>query len=184
MTLDKIQNGAQNLIFLHGIKGWSMDDMAVETGLTKRTIYKYIHSKEDLVRNVLLDYIKRAHYELLTQLREQPDLLSGLDIILNIFPDMIMRFNSKVIENILKQYPAIEAHLIENRERITADIKEYMIGMQEKGFIKQEVNADTMLEIIQSLIIYYSKSNPDQLGDKIRESLKMVLYGVLQEGSK
>lgn len=183
-TLNKIYKAAQNLIFLYGIKGWSMDDFAKEAGLTKRTLYQYIDSKEELVEKILMDYIQNTQSNLVMQLREKPDFFTGLETILDIYPDMIMKLNSRVIEDIFKQYPSIEQHLIEKRESFSNDIKEYVISCQRQGFIKQEADAGTILEIMQSLIIYYLKSNPEHFGVKIRESFKTVIYGIIQEGTQ
>jgi len=182
-TLNKIYNAAQNLIFLYGVKGWSMDDIAKEAGFTKRTLYQYIDSKEELVETVLLDYIQKTQAVLVKQLREKQDFLSGLETILNIYPGMIMKLNSRVIADILKQYPTIEQHLIEKRESFTDDIKEYIMNWQRQGFIKQEADAAIIIEIMQSLILYYSKSSPEHFDKKIKECFKTVIYGI-KEGTQ
>lgn len=161
-----------------------MDDIAKEAGLTKRTLYQYINSKEELVEKVLLDYIKNTQADLVMQLHKKPDFLMGLETILDIYPDMIMKLNTRVIEGIFKQYPTIEQHLIEKWESFADDIKEYFISWQRQGFIKQEANAGTILEIMQSFIIYYFKSNPEHFGIKIKESFKTVIYGIIQEGTQ
>ena len=183
-TLERIRKAAQTLIFLYGIKGWSMDDFAKEAGITKRTLYQHIDSKEELVENVLLEYVQNTQADLMRRLRDIPDVLMGLDTILDVYPGLIQRMNSRVIQDILNQYPAIEEHLIEKRLGFTADIREYIWQGQARGLIKREVSADTVIEIIQSLIIYYSKSNPEQFGEKVKESFRAVVYGIVPEGAR
>jgi AcrR family transcriptional regulator len=181
-TIEKINNAARTLIFLYGIKGWSMDDFAKEAGLTKRTLYMYIDSKEELVEKVLLEYVQNIQTDLMNQLAKIPGFLKGLETILHIYPAMIMKLNSRVIQDIFKQYPAIEEHLIEKRLNLTSDIKEYISNGQRQGFVKQEVDVGTVIEIMQSLIIYYSKCNLENFGEKIKESFKTVIYGIIPEG--
>lgn len=183
-TREKIYKAAQTLIFLYGIKGWNMDEFAKEAGITKRTLYKYIDSKEELVEKVLLDYIQNTQAALVQQLSKIPDFLTGLETILEIYPAMIMKMNSRVIQDIFKQFPAIEEHLIEKRLSFTADIKNYIQQGQRQGDVTLEVDADTIIEIMQSLIIYYSKSNPEHFGKKIKESFKTVIYGILPKGAQ
>ncbi|MDO9491609.1 TetR/AcrR family transcriptional regulator [Acetobacterium sp.] len=183
-TQEKINKAAQTLVFLYGIKGWNMDECAKEAGVTKRTLYKYIDSKEKLVEKVLFDYIQNTQAALVQQLSNIPDFLTGLETILDIYPALIMKMNSRVIQDIFKQFPTIEEHLINNRLSFTADIKNYIQQGQRQGVVNSEADVDTIIEIMQSLIIYYSKSNPEQFGEKIRESFKMVIYGIVQKGTQ
>ena len=54
----KIDKAAEKIIFSYGIRGWNMSEFANEAGITKRTLYKYVNSKEELVENALLSFIK------------------------------------------------------------------------------------------------------------------------------
>jgi AcrR family transcriptional regulator len=183
-TQEKINKAAQTLVFLYGIKGWNMDQCAKEAGVTKRTLYKYIDSKEKLVEKVLFDYIQNTQAALVQQLNNIPDFLTGLETILDIYPALIMKMNSRVIQDIFKQFPTIEEHLINKRLSFTADIKNYIQQGQRQGVVNSDVDADTIIEIMQSLIIYYSKSNPEHFGEKIRESFRTVIYGIIPKGTQ
>lgn len=180
-TIEKINKAAQTLIFLYGIKGWNMDDFAKEAGVTKRTLYKYIDSKEKLVEEVLLSFIHNTQADLVMELADISDYSLGLEKILEIYPTMIMKMNSRVIQDIFRQYPTIEEHLIEKRLSFASDIKEYIKCGQRSGSIKEEVEVDRLIEIIQALIIYYSKSNPEKFAERIKDSFKIVVYGIIPE---
>ncbi|WP_196890828.1 TetR/AcrR family transcriptional regulator [Aureivirga marina] len=53
MTKNEIINSALSLFILEGIKNTSMDEIAQKNNISKKTIYKYFSSKNDLVENVL-----------------------------------------------------------------------------------------------------------------------------------
>lgn len=49
----KILEGAGKLILKYGIKSMTMDDIARELGISKKTIYQYVTDKNDLIKQVI-----------------------------------------------------------------------------------------------------------------------------------
>ena len=58
MSKDKIVEAARNLFYRYGFKKVSMDEIANEAGVTKRTIYMYFKSKEDLLKYFIQEEIE------------------------------------------------------------------------------------------------------------------------------
>lgn len=58
MSKDKIVEAARNLFYKYGFKKVSMDEIANEAGVTKRTIYMYFKSKEDLLKYFIQEEIE------------------------------------------------------------------------------------------------------------------------------
>ncbi len=59
MKKDEIINVARNLFTEYGYKKVSMDEIAREANVTKKTIYTYFKDKEDLFRYFLLEEIQK-----------------------------------------------------------------------------------------------------------------------------
>src|SRR5690554_3066002 len=57
---ERITRGAGNLFFSHGIKRVTMDKIAAEVGMSKRTIYENFNDKTDLLR-ASLDFFQEEH---------------------------------------------------------------------------------------------------------------------------
>ena len=49
---DKIIEGAEKLFFQYGVRSVSMDDVARELSMSKKTLYQYFTNKEELVTEV------------------------------------------------------------------------------------------------------------------------------------
>ena len=47
---ERIVNKAQELMFQTGVKHVTMDDLATQLGISKKTIYQYYKDKDDLVK--------------------------------------------------------------------------------------------------------------------------------------
>src|SRR4051812_40469867 len=51
---ERIVGGARKHFFAHGFRGVTMDDLAAELGMSKKTLYAHFRSKPELVEAVLL----------------------------------------------------------------------------------------------------------------------------------
>jgi AcrR family transcriptional regulator len=56
--LTKICNATEKLFMRYGIKSITMDDVAKELSMSKKTLYQYVKDKEDLVKQTLLLHVE------------------------------------------------------------------------------------------------------------------------------
>jgi len=159
-----------------------MDEFAKEAGITKRTLYKYVASKEKLVEETLLESIQSIQRKLNDALRKAPDFQSGMETIILVYPEMVMKTESRVINDIFNKYPDIEEAVIKQKRDLTKDISFFIKKGQEEGFIDYRYDSETILEAIQSMVIYHIKNNPVELEYKLRDSISMMVYGIMKRG--
>jgi len=178
--LDRIGKAALRLIFSRGLKGWNMNDCAAEAGISKRTLYQYIPSKEKLIEHAFTGFIRDTQKTLATELAACTDFKAGLEVMLEIFPSMVMKMESSIIRDIFIQYPDIEKHITTERNRLAEESLKYIRKGQQEGIIRKSIEAETLLEILQSLIIYYSKTAPSHIKEKLQESFRTLMYGVME----
>lgn len=57
MTSMEIIEGAKKLYMRYGIKSVTMDDVARELGISKKTLYQHVENKSDLVSKIIQDHI-------------------------------------------------------------------------------------------------------------------------------
>ncbi|MDC7232917.1 MAG: TetR/AcrR family transcriptional regulator [Spirochaetales bacterium] len=177
---ERINKAAAMLIFSSGVKGWNMDDCAREAGITKRTLYQYIESREKLIEQVLCKFISATQKQLIQELSGCPDFKTGMDKMLQIFPEMIVKMESRIVQDIFRIYPDIESHVIQTRLTLAEETLKYIRKAQQDGAVKKDVDAETILEMIQSFILYYSKNNPSDFKVKLRNAIASCLFGILE----
>jgi len=180
---NKIEKTAAIYIFTYGVRGWNMDEFAAEAGITKRTLYKYVESKEKLVENFLIRYIKGIQAELNRKLSVVDNFQSGIDQTLEIYPNLIAKMESRVICDIFNQYPNIENTVIKERDKLTAGIIKFIEQGKSEGLIEKNYDSQMILEIIQSQIIFCIKNYSTQFSEKIRQSISMLIYGIIRRDS-
>ena len=179
---NKIEKSARMLIFAYGVRGWNMDEFAAEAGITKRTLYKYVDSKEKLVEDTLIAYIREIQSTLSESLKDVENFQEGIERIIDIYPAMILKIDSKVVRDIFNKYPFIEEAVVKQKDSFTKDILLYLERGQKDGFIYKRYNCKVILEVIQSMVIYHIKNSPDQLEEKLEESISMIAYGIIKRG--
>ncbi len=67
---ERLVETAKSHFFAHGFRGVSMDDLAENLGMSKRTLYQHFSSKENLVKAVILLKFKNIDTELQNVLAE------------------------------------------------------------------------------------------------------------------
>ena len=60
----KILESAGKLILKYGIKSMTMDDIARELGISKKTLYLYVEDKNDLIKQVIELDMKLDHAQI------------------------------------------------------------------------------------------------------------------------
>ncbi|WP_244183272.1 TetR/AcrR family transcriptional regulator [Polaribacter sejongensis] len=59
---NRIINKSAEMFLKHGFKSVTMDDIALEMGISKKTIYKYFKNKKELIKIVITQLIEKISY--------------------------------------------------------------------------------------------------------------------------
>ena len=101
----------------YGIKSVTMDDVARELGISKKTLYEYFNDKEDLIGK-LLDQALVQHQNRIKQIEEKN--LNAVEEMLELsrmIHHMFVDYNSSMEYDIHKYYPALFLKLREIRRK-------------------------------------------------------------------
>lgn len=170
----------KELLLRYGVKGWNMNDLARESNMSKRTLYKIIGNKEDLLAQIsrkgLLNTISRMENYLQSN-QPFPTLLNNLSAqIVGNFDDYTLT-NLKAIR---LEYPRIqemeELHLKKQREFF---VRFFQKGKDE-GCIADHAKPASIEKIIHALIEYhiYTCNNKTEFRTEMKEVLSTFLKGV------
>lgn len=128
----KINQVSTDFVLNYGVQGWNMNDFAAKVGITKRTLYKYVENKENLIENVLLNYIKETQGNLNRLLLESTDFHQGMIQVIEVYPSMVVQLNSDLLQDIFLQYPNIEKSVIKERDKLTKELKQFISNAQKE----------------------------------------------------
>lgn len=144
MTADqKIRNTALSLFFRYGVRHVTMDDIARDLGMSKKTIYQYYREKDDLVNE--LCEIELGNRE--CQFREfhvkSKDPIHEIMLISKQLREMMQHINPSFFHDIRKLYPVAFERFQKFREQcvyrnIHANIRR---GIAE-GYYREDLDPD------------------------------------------
>lgn len=142
----------------YGIKSITMDDVARELGISKKTLYRYVSDKEDLVRKVV-EHIRVCNFSTMRQ-RSDKKLNAIEDLIeVNRHISEVMKDHSPAyIYDLKKYYPDIFRELMSARRNL---MYESMVANIRKGKKEGLYREELDEEIISKLYLLRIENLPD-----------------------
>jgi len=102
---DRILNKARELMFQTGVKHVTMDDLANQLGISKKTIYQYFKDKDALVSSVV-EFELANHALLCNQSMKLADnAVHEIFLLMTVIQEMFNRMNPLALFEIEKYYP-------------------------------------------------------------------------------
>ena len=78
---DKILDMAANKIQIHGLKKFTIDEIARDLKISKKTIYKYFSSKDEIVEEFFKTIVKSDKENMESSLKRQNNFMSKIHCI-------------------------------------------------------------------------------------------------------
>jgi len=182
----RIVDAARAHFFSHGFRSVTMDDLAEELGISKKTIYTHFPGKIDMLEAVLADKFASVEEQLKEVTRAQPhdfpatlrELLAGTQRELDEIKPPFVRDMRQKAPQVFKVVERRRAALIERY------FGKLFIEGQRAGMVRKDVPAKLMIEILLAMV--QAIMNPpkmEELGMMPKEGfsgiLKIVLEGAL-----
>jgi len=137
-----------------GIRSVSMDDIAKEMGMAKKTIYQYVENKADLVEKALAYMMQKENT---ICLGENVENMNAIDILLAVSRNVskqLKDMNPLNAFELQKYYPAIyRAFVMKKRDHVYEQVKNnFQQGINE-GIYRNDLDIDLVARLyIQKLV--------------------------------
>ncbi len=185
--LEKILEGCDKLFRKFGIKSLSMDDIARELGMSKKTIYQFVTDKNDLVKKTFHFILNYTENQCSTIKNETNNPIDEILLISRNMSQQMKGINPAVFYDLRKYHP--EAWLLfENHSQtfIYSQVKDNLIKGIEHGFYRKNIKEDILARLYISLV--QTISNPElfsnidyDFSSVYHEMIKYHLNGICTE---
>ena len=150
---DKIINKAKEMFLRLGFKSITMDDIASEIGISKKTIYKYFSNKDILIENT----IELAFSEVQEIIIKIENLnLNAIEEnfeIKRMFREMFKSAESSPIYQLKKHYPEIYNKVLTQQVSICEDcFRQNIIKGINEGLYRENLDIDNYVKFYYTLI--------------------------------
>ena len=132
----------------HGVKSLTMDDIARELGMSKKTIYQYVDNKSELVQLTLEGYLNEERDSVTRMVSEARNSVDCIIVLVSYFLNQTREFNPYVLNDLQRYYPASWNVLNEYRYNYFKNIiaKNIEEGIKE-GLYRPDLDADVISKI-------------------------------------
>src|SRR5919108_1268934 len=145
----RIVTAARRHYFAHGFWGVTMDDLAEELGMSKKTLYASFPSKLDLLQAVLVDKFRSVEADLDRVMSSSKDVLDALHQLLTCMQQHTEEIQPPFVRDIRREAPEIFQVVQKRRRKL---IQHYFGKIFEDGrragIIRKDVSSRLMIEML------------------------------------
>ncbi len=160
MQIEKSQilENVHQLFFKYGIKSLTMDDIARELGISKKTLYQFVTDKTDLVKKVL-NYdseLRKKEFEAIFTAGK--NAIEELVEVQQVVHEIMCNHNPATFFDLKKYYPDLYRSYLEDKFKFLHQyILENLIKGKEQGYYRNDLNEiiiskHTALRIFQMIL--------------------------------
>ncbi|MEN8250165.1 MAG: TetR/AcrR family transcriptional regulator [Bacteroidota bacterium] len=150
---ETILNGVAEMFLKYGIRSVSMDDIAHQLGISKKTIYQYFEDKNDLVNQITTNILEARFKEYDDKSKEASNAIEELNSISRLIRKHFGEINPAVMFDLQKFHP--EAwnlmHVHEHDVVCSSVVDNLKRGIKE-GFYRSEIDVNVLARMRVELV--------------------------------
>lgn len=175
----------ENLFLRFGIKSITMDDVAADLGISKKTLYQMVESKDDLVIKVLEQHISREKSKCLNLASKAPNALEEIFIILDSNSQEMAQMKTNIV-NDLQKYHRAGWEMIQkfHFDFVFKVIRENLLRGRKEGLYREDFDIDILakLHLAAAFNLFDPDLFPDGANSKVvllNEYMMHYLHGIV-----
>ncbi len=192
---NKILLVATGIFTEKGITGTKVDDIAHEVGVSKKTIYKYFKSKNDLVLEVFSTKISRINQLVEQQFSSDIPFTKKLVAVIEIAKNNLTFVSPVLVADARTEFPAIKGYIDQYMKYAMFDRFNSLLKQgKELGVVKDDLNIESTILLYRDAIFAFvmmrnSKDLPGTFHglsplNSFCESLTTIFRGILNEDAE
>ena len=185
----KIRNYAIEKFLKDGFYKISMDEIASDLGMSKKTIYKYFPSKEKLVEEVSISFREEVKNKIVEIINSKDNAVIKIVSLMREIGNLFVKVNEKMTIDLQKHMPGLWKGIDEFR---TKQINKFLSSVIEQGK-KEGLIIDLPTEIVMTIHIAsvravvnptFIMNNKFSFKEAMEYTFKIILNGILTEKGK
>lgn len=149
-TRDKIIATASGLFLKMGIRNITMDQIATEAGVSKRTIYELFRDKDDLIIQSLIQLIINNNKKLISIIEQSRHVIGAVFLIMRREVEHRNSYSQIFIEDIKKYYSTVNESLYGHKESLKEFSASYTL--LERGIREEIFRQDIQIELVDNFL--------------------------------
>lgn len=140
------------LFFNYGIQQITMDDIAEKCGISKKTIYKYFESKDDLLHQIIESQVKELKWVINKNRKKKISALEELVLFFKYINGLSHNISTTFGKDLKKYHSSIFIKVIKYKKTIIVPfVLENIKKGKEEGLYKKSLNAEEICDSFDNL---------------------------------
>ena len=183
-TKQRIQEKANDLFRRYGIKSITMDEIATQLGVSKKTLYQYFSDKDELVEAIVKNTIKGAQDTCdKNQVNSRDavhELFEAMELVQEIFSEM----NPAMMYDLEKFHPGGYKHFLDHKNKYLYEVIKNNLrrGIREDLY-RSNINIEVIARFrLEGMMLAFNQdifpSSKFNLGELHKALIEHFLFGV------
>jgi AcrR family transcriptional regulator len=190
-TKSRIQKAAHDLVMQYGIRSVSMDDIAANLGMSKKTIYQYFKDKDDLVEAVVDEVLNSNECACKEDIDKSENAVHEIFLVMDMMAEMLKTMNPSILHDMQKYHPVAFSKFKKHKNEFLYNVcaQNLQRGVKEELY-RPEIAVDILCRYrVETMLVPFNAEFQQSLKHslaKIEEEILMhFLFGLVsQKGYK
>jgi TetR/AcrR family transcriptional regulator, cholesterol catabolism regulator len=182
---ERIVTKADELFSRYGIRSVTMDEIAAQLGMSKKTLYQHFEDKDELVDAVFVREMEKDKIECAAQSGKSRDAVEEIFLVMELFEEMFATMSPTLLNDLTKYHPKTYKKFQQHKDVFFHSIirKNLERGIAD-GHYRADINVDIVTNFrLESMLIpfmpeFYSKHKYN-LAVVEGEILMLFLHGLV-----
>lgn len=136
-----VLENAAKIFMRYGLKSVTMDDVSRELKISKKTLYKFVTDKNDLVAQVMKAHIQNDEASITKLIKESENSIEEIIAITEFAGRIVNTMHPSIHYDLEKYYPEAWEIFIEHKQNFVLNcMKENMVRGIKEGYYRKDLN--------------------------------------------
>jgi AcrR family transcriptional regulator len=185
----EILNWVESGFLNYGYKNFSMEEIASDLHISKKTIYKFFRTKEELTRAAIINQLSNPYRKVISIIKDETDIVEKFIDLSKMVEQYYSAFNETSLERLRHYFKDLADYVDQFRiHRIISLIKQLLKDGKEKELIL-DIPDEIIIKVFTSALGAIAISKLDNFSNysyhqTFRQAFNILLNGILTEKGK
>lgn len=184
---DRILQDAGKLVMKFGVRSVSMDDIASELGISKKTIYLYYKDKDALVDEIVEQHLNTQKNTCDTDVAKSENAVQEIIFAMDMMEEMQKTMNEAIMYDLQKYHPRSFTRLRNFKQAYLLSVMKANLqrGIREKLY-RPEIDIDAIAQFrVASIFLPFEEDFQRNMTRSLAETVRIImmhyLHGIVSE---
>jgi AcrR family transcriptional regulator len=144
---ERILIKSQEMYFARGVRSVTMDDIATELGISKKTIYMHFVDKGTLVEASTIFFLKKQKCQEKETFLKAKNSIDEIILNTQMMREMLGNINPVIFHDLQKFYPKAWNHYLEHKKNLKDDVLRNLDEGIKEGYYRVDIQTRIMAKL-------------------------------------